>query len=72
MTVFFLDFYPAAFGWVPAHAPMITSFFPASTYNANTALMDAALGITGYTTITFETTTLLPGLTITLTGGSPA
>jgi hypothetical protein len=52
-----------------AHASLVLSFFPASDFNANTAVMDAALGITGYTIDTFETTTLIPGLTITLSGG---
>jgi len=31
--------------------------------------MDATLGITGYTVDTFETTTLIPGLSIVLSGG---
>jgi hypothetical protein len=55
-----------------AHAGPVLTFFSASTFNANTAVMDATLGITGYTIDDFETTTLLPGLTIDLTGGVPA
>jgi hypothetical protein len=55
-----------------AHAAIILNFFPASDFNANTAVMDAALGITGYTIDTFEQTALLSGLSISLTGGVPA
>src|SRR5262249_22674165 len=38
---------------------------------SNTSVMDAALGISGYSIDTFEQTPLLPGLTVTLTGGVP-
>lgn len=56
----------------PARAASISlTFFPSSMYNANTAVMDGALGITGYTIDTFEQTSLLPGLTVTLSGGVP-
>ena len=54
-----------------AHAGVILNFFPVSAFNANTATMDATLGTTGFTVDTFETTTLIPGLTITLSGGVP-
>ena len=49
-------------------APILT-FFPNTAYNSNTATMDATLGTTGRLTDTFETTTLLPGLSIVLSGG---
>ena len=55
-----------------ALAGILLNFFPASTYNANTSVMDAALGITGHAIDDFESTTLILGLTITLTGGVPA
>jgi hypothetical protein len=51
-------------------APILT-FFPNTDYNANTAVMDATPGTTGRPTDNFETTTLLPGLTIVLSGGVP-
>lgn len=53
---------------VAAAAPILT-FFPNTAYNPNTAVMDATLGTTGRLTDNFETTTLLPGLTIVLSGG---
>ena len=56
---------------IQAHAGIILNFFPVADYNANTATMDATLGTTGYTIDNFETTTLIPGLTITLSGGVP-
>jgi hypothetical protein len=60
----------AAILLVPAaHAGIVLNFFPATDFNANTTTMDAALGITGYTIDDFETTTLIPGLTVTLSGG---
>jgi hypothetical protein len=52
-----------------AGAAVVLNFFPASDYNANTATMDATLGTTGYTVDDFESTTLISGLTISLTGG---
>lgn len=52
-----------------ATAGIILKFFPASSYNTNTAQMDAALGITGYQTESFEATgNFIPGLSITLSG----
>ena len=54
-----------------ANAGTILQFFSGSAYNSNTAVMDATLGITGYTIDSFETTSLLPGLSITLSGGVP-
>ena len=61
----------AALTVVPqAKAGTILHFFSGSVYNPiNTAAMDATLGVTGYTIDNFETTTLLSGLTITLSGG---
>jgi hypothetical protein len=53
---------------VATAAPILT-FFPNTAYNPNTAVMDATLGTTGRPTDNFETTTLLPGLTIVLSGG---
>jgi hypothetical protein len=47
-------------------------FFPASDFNSNTTLMDTTLGLTGYTIDGFESTTLIPGLTISLSGGVPS
>ncbi len=47
-------------------------FFPTTAYNTDTAAMDATLGTTGYTIDDFETTALIPGLTIQLSGGVPA
>jgi PEP-CTERM motif len=40
--------------------------FPGSVYNSNTTLMDQTLGVTGYTIEGFESTTLIPGLSISL------
>jgi hypothetical protein len=55
---------------VPAAQSAISvTFLPASDYNINTATMYSTLGITGNTIDTFETTTLIPGLSITLSGG---
>ncbi len=53
-------------------AAYILNFFPASDYNSNTAAMNAALGITGYQIDSFESTRLLPGLSISLSGGGIA
>jgi hypothetical protein len=56
---------PAAFA-----APVL-HFFPGSSYNANTATMDATLGTTGRTTEDFETTDpFITGLSIVLSGGN--
>jgi hypothetical protein len=52
-----------------AQSGISVTFLPASDYNVNTAAMYATLGITGDTIDTFETTTLIPGLSITLSGG---
>jgi hypothetical protein len=54
-----------------AHSAVLLNFFPVTDYNANPAIMDATLGTTGFTIDGFETTTLIPGLTITLSGGIP-
>jgi hypothetical protein len=52
---------------------MILNFFPASVYNSNTPAMYSTLGINGgYMIDDFEGPTLLPGLSISLTGGVPA
>ena len=51
-----------------ADASIMLTWFPASDFNANAATMDAALGITGYLEDGFETTTLISGLSITLSG----
>jgi hypothetical protein len=59
----------AAIVLVPANAGIVIKFLPGSDYNANTSVMDAALGITGLTIDTFESTPLIPGLSITLSGG---
>lgn len=61
----------AAVGALQVHGGVILNFFPVSDYNANTATMDATLGTTGFTIDSFETTPLIPGLTITLSGGVP-
>ncbi|MDQ2840877.1 MAG: hypothetical protein M3Y72_07545 [Acidobacteriota bacterium] len=55
----------------PAHADVVLNFFSSSTYNANTSIMNAALGITGYRIYDFESTPM-PGLSIALSGGVPA
>src|SRR5207244_9794214 len=55
-----------------AKASTVLTFHSNAAYNADSALMDAALGTTGYLVDTFETTTLLPGLSITLSGGVPS
>jgi hypothetical protein len=52
-----------------AQASIILNFFPVSTYNANSATMDATLGVTGYTIDNFESTSLISGLSIGLSGG---
>ena len=55
-----------------AHAGMILNFFPASVYSSNTPAMYSTLGISGgYMVDNFESSTLLPGLNITLAGGVP-
>ena len=52
----------------PLSAGIVLNFFRASDYNSNTAAMNATLGITGYQVDTFESTTLLPGLTVSMSG----
>jgi hypothetical protein len=55
-----------------AHAGMILNFFPASVFSTNTPAMYSTLGISGgYMIDNFENGTLLPGLSITLSGGVP-
>jgi hypothetical protein len=49
-------------------APILT-FFSNTSYNPNTAVMDATFSTTGRPTDNFESTTLLAGLTIVLSGG---
>jgi len=51
-----------------AEASIVLHWFPATSFNSNTATMDATLGVTGFVKDTFETTTLIPGLSIVLTG----
>ena len=51
-----------------SQAGTILNFFPASDYNATTSVMDATLGLTGDTIDDFETTTLIPNLSYTLSG----
>lgn len=45
--------------------------FSSTLFNTDTAVMDSNLGITGFTIDSFETTSLIPGLSITLSGGVP-
>jgi len=45
----------------------VITMFPASTFNANTAVMDAALGIAGFDIEDFEDVNLLPTLTVQTT-----
>ena len=52
-----------------ASASISLNFFPVSAFNANTSTMDATLGVSGFTIDNFETTSLIPGLSITLSGG---
>ena len=54
-----------------AQAVSLTFFHP-STYDANTAAMDAALGTTGFQFEDFEDTILLPGLSYTIDGSQHA
>ena len=51
----------------PANAITLT-FFPASAYNSNTSIMDATLGLAGFTIDDFETLPFIPGLTLTISG----
>jgi hypothetical protein len=53
----------------PASAAVVATLFPVTAYNANTATMNATLGISAYSIETFESTSLLPGLSITVSGG---
>jgi len=59
----------ALFALLAAHGAwaFTVTLFPGSTYNADSAVMDAALGITGATIENFEDATLIPGLTIEYT-----
>ena len=54
-----------------ASASIMLTWFSASGFNANTAIMDATFGTTGYLEDDFETTALISGLTITLSGNVP-
>lgn len=49
-----------------AHAGIVMHAFAPSAYNPDTAAMDAALGIAGYHVENFEDTTLIDGLSYTL------
>ena len=55
-------------------APQMTAtsvtFFPNTVFSTTPGTLDNNVGITGDLIDTFQTTTLLPGLTITLSGGS--
>ncbi len=53
----------------PAQASVMLNFYSSSTYTANTAAMNAALGISQATIDSFESPALTPGLSITLSGG---
>lgn len=52
-------------------AGFMVTFYSSSSYSQDTAAMDATLGITGYLVESFESTALLPGLTISLDGSPP-
>jgi hypothetical protein len=69
VAAFALVVIPSAVGVAIAN-PILT-FFPSSDYNSNTAAMDATFSTTGRPTDDFETTALLPGLSIVLSGGVP-
>jgi len=58
-----------AFPVFPASAAVDLHFFPASSYDANASVMDATLGISGYSIETFESTSMLAGLSLMLSGG---
>lgn len=45
-------------------------FFPATVYSSNTAAMNTAVGVSGDLTDSLDSTTLLSGLSITLSGGN--
>ena len=64
----------AGVGLIPAtcQAGFIVTAFTGSTYSADTAAMDAALGISGYTVEDFEDTALISGLTISFDGNIAA
>jgi len=51
----------------PSWGYTINGFAASTTYNPNTAQMDAALGITGYVIEDFEDATLVPGLSVEYT-----
>jgi hypothetical protein len=44
------------------------SFFPASVYSSNTTAMNTAVGVSGDLIDSFDSTSFLPGLSITLSG----
>lgn len=66
MTVSGLGFF-----WTSCQAGYVVTAFAGTVYSANTAAMDAALGISGYTIEDFEDTVLIPGLTISFDGLIP-
>jgi hypothetical protein len=72
LAVFGLMLFCLAAMQTDAQANIVLTFFPASDFNSNTTLMDTTLGLTGYTIDGFESTTLIPGLTISLSGGVPS
>jgi hypothetical protein len=55
---------------VSANCLCSINFFPASDYNSNTGIMNTTLGITGNQFDSFESISLLPGLTISMSGDS--
>lgn len=57
-------------GSVQSTMAVTLNFFSASTYSADTALMDQTLGINGFLIEDFEATSLLNGLSLTYTGNS--
>lgn len=66
ITVSGLGFYTTS-----SQAAYIVTAFAGSVYSPNTAAMDAALGISGYTIEDFEDTVLISGLTISFNGLIP-
>ena len=64
----------SAVALVLSFAPQLTAtsvtFFPNTVFSTTPGALDSNVGITGDLIDTFQTTTLLPGLTITLSGGN--
>src|SRR5579875_3078899 len=52
----------------PLSAAPVVTVFPVSVYSSNTAAMDASLGITGFQIDEFESTALLAGVTLSMSG----